>query len=57
MNNITKEQIIDIINNCKWNEEVHGVRICTGMCAPCVRTIERGECDTIMKLFHGEDDK
>ncbi len=55
MMEITKEdlrkQIVKAIKHCRWRKDLGGVPICCGMCLPCERTIERGQCDTLNKLF------
>ena len=51
------KQVNHAINKCYWRKEVYGVNICTGMANPCARVIDRGECDTLKKLYakEGED--
>ena len=50
----TEQDIQAAVENCYWRKEVHGVAICTGMCAPCVVVMESGNCDTMKDLFAGE---
>lgn len=50
----TEQDIQAAVENCYWRKEVHGVAICTGMCAPCVVVMESGDCDTMKDLFAGE---
>ena len=50
---ITQEMIDDAIKNCIWRKEVHGVYICRGEVAPCSNVIDKGKCDTLIKLFRG----
>ena len=55
MMEITKEdlrkQLVKAIKHCRWRKDLGGVPICCGMCLPCERSIERGKCDTLNKLF------
>ena len=55
MSEVTQEQIDKAIKECYWRKEVSGVDICGGMLAPCKRIIEKGQCDTLIKLFRGEN--
>lgn len=55
---VTQEQIDDAIKNCCWLSQNRGYGnlipdVCTGMCLPCERAIDRGQCDTLIKLFRG----
>lgn len=54
MSEITQEQIDKAIKECFWKKEVGGVNICRGVLAPCQVIIEKGQCDTLIKLFRGE---
>lgn len=47
---ITEDMIRDAIEDCIWKHEVGGVDICTGMCAPCLNIIDKGQCDAIREL-------
>lgn len=49
------QQVHYAIDKCIWRKEVHGVDICTGMAQPCVKIIDKGECDTIKRLFEVEE--
>lgn len=61
MKNVTQEQIDEAIKNCYWlsqNRQFSLIPdVCTGMCMPCKRVIERGECDTLIELFYGKGNK
>lgn len=39
------------IKNCYWHKDLWGVDMCGGMAAPCMRIIEKGQCDTIRKVI------
>lgn len=53
---ITQEDIDKTIKECYWRKDVGGVSVCGGMLAPCSRTIEKGQCDTLINLYrNGED--
>jgi hypothetical protein len=32
-----------------------GVVVCSGMCGPCAKVIENGECDTLKQIFAGKE--
>lgn len=51
MEELTDEMINDAIKNCHWKKMIHGIPICAGVANPCIRTIESGRCDTLIKLF------
>lgn len=53
MSDVTQKMIDKAIRDCKWRKEIHVVDICIGMANPCLRVINRGECDTLIKLFSG----
>lgn len=52
----TQAEINQAIASCKWRLEFCGTAICQGMCGPCARTIELGDCDTLKELFGGKED-
>lgn len=54
----TDKDIQDAIENCKWRKDLHGVWICEGDIVPCLKHINDGRCDTLIKLFakEGADD-
>lgn len=45
------KQATEAIKHCHWRKDLGGVPICSGECLPCERAIERGTCDTLIKLF------
>lgn len=55
MNDVTQEQINDVIKNCEWlsdNRKLGMINgICTGECGPCIHIIDSGKCPTLRKLF------
>lgn len=53
MSDVTQKMIDKAIRDCIWRKEIHGTDICVGMANPCLRVIDRGECDTLKKLFSG----
>lgn len=53
MSGVTQKMIDKAIRDCIWRKEIHGADICIGMATPCLRVIDRGECDTLIKLFSG----
>ena len=56
---LTDKDIQDTIENCKWRKDLHGTWICAGDIAPCLKHIDDGRCDTLIKLFaeKGTDDE
>lgn len=53
--------IDDAIKNCKWASQNRGFGnmisgVCVGMCLPCERVIDGGQCDTLINLFRGKKD-
>lgn len=53
---ITQEDIDRAIKECYWRKVVGGVSVCGGMLVPCSRTIEKGQCDTLIKLYSNRED-
>ena len=49
-NEITEEELQKAVDNCFWKIDMDGVDVCKGALAPCLRIIEKGECDTIKDL-------
>lgn len=49
----TGDPIEDAIKKCKWRLEFDGAWICRGDLVPCLKHIEDGRCDTLIKLFTG----
>ena len=59
MNDVTQKQRDEALANCPWlSQNRQGYTlipdICTGACLPCANVIERGQCDTLIELFHGK---
>lgn len=50
---ITQKQIDIAIKNCVWRRDVTGIPVCTGSVLPCQAVIEKGQCDTLIRLFNG----
>ena len=48
---MTQKELDKAIKECSWREDFD---VCRGMCLPCHRVIERGECDTLIELFRKE---
>lgn len=38
-------------NECHFRQEYEGIDICRGMCQPCGRTIEKGQCSMLEDYF------
>lgn len=51
---LTDEMINEAIKNCFWRKDVGGVWICTGDIVPCLKHIDEGKCDTLIRLFAKE---
>ena len=45
------KDIQENFNNCHFRLEHSGVDICRGMCQPCSRTIENGQCSMLTDYF------
>lgn len=45
------KEIQKAFNNCHFRQEYGGVDICRGMCQPCGRTIEKGQCEMLEEYF------
>lgn len=57
MNDTIKQEDIDrAIKDCYWRKDAGGVSVCGGMLAPCSRTIEKGQCDTLISLYRDRED-
>lgn len=50
---MTEEEIDKAIKKCEWKDN-QGFDVCRGMCLPCQRVIERGQCETLIELFRKE---
>lgn len=56
MNDTIKQEDIDkAIKECYWRKDIGGVNVCSGMLAPCSRTIENGQCDTLINLYRSRE--
>ena len=53
---LTDEMINEAVKNCFWRKDVGGVWICTGDIVPCLKHIDEGKCDTLIRLFAKEGD-
>lgn len=58
---MTDKQIKSAICNCPWRYEAMNGKnmddryvICRGYCLPCLKVIDDGKCDTLIKLFKAE---
>lgn len=47
------EELIDVFTNCSFHQDIDGISICSGYCAPCRNVIEMGACDALIKYFNG----
>ena len=56
MDKETQAKVYQLIEDCHWRKEVHGVDICTGNCNVCMIEIERGRCPTLREYFSGQRD-
>ena len=56
---LTDKDIQSAIETCIWRKDVGGVWVCTGDIVPCLKHIDDGKCDTLMRLFEqeGADDE
>lgn len=41
-------------NECHFRQECDGFDICRGMCAPCAKVIESGQCGMLIDYFSKE---
>ena len=48
---LTDKDVQDAIENCKWRKVLHGTWICEGDIVPCLKHIDDGGCDTLIRLF------
>ena len=52
---MTQAEIKKAIKQCEWRLKVcRDKYVCKGMCGMCQRVIEKGQCDTLKKLFKVE---
>ena len=54
---LTDKDIQSAIENCKWRKDLHGTWICAGDIVPCLKHIDDGRCDTLIRLFAKEGAK
>ena len=54
---VTQKQIDEAIKNCYWRADLDGVNVCKGELTPCMRVIEKGNCDTLKELFAESEDE
>ena len=47
------KQVVKAIKHCHWRKDFGGVPICSGMCLPCERAIDRGQSEVLIKLLKG----
>lgn len=45
------KEIQRAFNECHFRQEFDGVDVCRGMCQPCGRTIENGQCTMLSDYF------
>ena len=45
------KDIQENFNNCHFRQEYCGIDICRGMCQPCRKTIESGQCSMLTDYF------
>lgn len=50
-------EVEKIIEKCYWRKVIHGVPICRGMVLPCMRVIDKGQCDTLIEYSKQEREK
>lgn len=51
---LTDKDIQDAIEKCEWRRNFGGIWVCVGDIVPCIKHINDGRCDTLMKLFTKE---
>lgn len=51
---LTDKDIHDAIENCEWRKDVGGTWICRGDIVPCLKHIDDGRCDMLIRLFATE---
>lgn len=45
------QKVQEAVKNCMWRNDEFGVDICKGDLALCRHIIDRGKCDTLIRLF------
>ena len=48
---LTDKDIQNAIEECQWRKNLAGTWICTGDIVPCLKHIDDGRCDTLIRLF------
>ncbi len=52
---MTQKEINEAIKKCRWLSDNRGHNlicgVCRSKCLPCRRVIEKGECETLIKLL------
>lgn len=51
---LTDKDIQEAVENCEWRKDIHGTWVCGGNIVPCLKHIDDGRCDTLIKLFAKE---
>lgn len=51
---LTDTDIQSAIETCIWRKDIGGAWVCAGDIVPCLKHIEDGKCDTLMRLFEKE---
>ena len=46
------KEISEIIQNCWWR--IKDIDVCRGMCLPCIKVIESGQCETLQEYFSNQ---
>lgn len=45
------EEIQKKFDECHFRQEYDGMNICRGMCMPCIRAIDSGQCSMLEDYF------
>lgn len=51
---LTDNDIKEAIEKCIWRRDVCGTWVCAGDIVPCLKHINDGKCDTLIRLFATE---
>ena len=51
---LTDKDIQEAVENCEWRKDIQGTWVCGGNIVPCLKHIDDGRCDTLIKLFAKE---
>lgn len=46
------EELVEVFTNCYFYQDIGGVSICRGCCAPCINVIEEGKCEALIEYFN-----